>query len=92
MKRTYEKSQRKDHPFWNDFFLFKLATKIDVFASPGAADILATTKYVYIKSITVYVPSSELVLSQPLSRQRVFPSPQKWVGEGAHSPAGEGLG
>jgi hypothetical protein len=29
----------------------------------------------YIKSTTVYVPSSELGLSQPLSRQRVCPSP-----------------
>jgi hypothetical protein len=37
------------------------------------------TKYVhilYIKSSTVYVPSSELGLSQPLSRHRVCPSPQ----------------
>jgi hypothetical protein len=35
-----------------------------------------TTKYVYIKSTTVYVPSSELGLSQPLYRQRMCPSPQ----------------
>ncbi len=49
------------------------------------------TKYVYIKSTIVYVPSSELGLSQPLSRQRVCPSPQnRW--RGANSPAGEGLG
>jgi hypothetical protein len=34
-----------------------------------------STKYVYIKSTTVYVTSSELGLSQPLSRQRVCPSP-----------------
>jgi hypothetical protein len=47
------------------------------------------TKYVYIKSTTVHVPSSELGLSQPLSRQRVCPEPK---GGGAHSPAGEGLG
>ncbi len=33
-------------------------------------------KYVYIKSTTVYTPSSELGLYQPLSRQRVCPSPQ----------------
>ncbi len=39
MKRTYEKNQRKDNPFWNDFFLFKSATKIDAFASQGAAAI-----------------------------------------------------
>jgi len=49
-----------------------------------------TTKYIYIKNTTVYVPSSELGLSQPLSRQRVCPSSQNRVG--AHSPAGEGLG
>jgi hypothetical protein len=53
--------------------------------------MLAHTKYVYIKNTTVYVPSSELGLSQPLSRQRVCPSPQN-RGGGAHSPAGEGLG
>jgi hypothetical protein len=35
-----------------------------------------TTKYVYIKSTTEYVPSSELGLPQPLARQRVCPSPQ----------------
>ncbi len=35
-----------------------------------------TTKYVYIKSTTVYDLSSEQGLSQPLSRQRVCPSPQ----------------
>jgi hypothetical protein len=41
------------------------------------------TKYVHIKSTTVYArPSSELGLSQPLSRQRVFPSPQKQGGGG----------
>jgi hypothetical protein len=48
--------------------------------------------YIYIKNTTVYVPSSELGLSQPLSRQRVCPSPQNQGGEGEHSPAGEGLG
>jgi hypothetical protein len=32
---------------------------------------LCPTKYVYIKITTVYVPSSELGLSQPLSRQQV---------------------
>jgi hypothetical protein len=47
-------------------------------------------KYAYIKSTTVYVPSSELGLSQPLSRQQVCPFPQNRGG--AHSPAGEGLG
>ncbi len=50
------------------------------------------TKYVYIKSTTVYIPSSELGLSQPLSRQLVCPSPRNQRGGGAHSSAGEGLG
>ncbi len=54
--------------------------------------IFVTTQYVYIKSTTVYVPSSEYWLSQPLSRQRVCPSPQNRGGGDAHSPAGEGLG
>ncbi len=36
---------------------------------------LKHVKYVYIKSTTLPVPSSELGLSQPLSRQRVCPSP-----------------
>jgi hypothetical protein len=41
----------------------------------------------------MYVPSSELGLSHPLSRQRVCPSPPpRTKGEGEHSPAGEGLG
>ncbi len=44
---------------------------------------LCPTKYVYIKSTTVYVPSSELGLSQPLSRQRVWPSPR--IGGGGHT-------
>ncbi len=47
------------------------------------------TKYVNIKSTTVYVPASEMGLSQPLSRQRVCPSPQS-RGEGG--TLGEGLG
>jgi hypothetical protein len=38
--------------------------------------------YVYIKSTRVYVPSSELGLSQPLSRQLVCPSPQNGGGGG----------
>ncbi len=42
--------------------------------------------YIHIKSITVYVPSSELGLSHPLSRQRVCPPPppEQRVG-GGHS-------
>ncbi len=39
------------------------------------------TTYIYIKSTIVNVPSSELGLFQPLSRQRVCPSPpQPWGG------------
>ncbi len=49
------------------------------------------TKCVYIKSTTVFVPSSELGLSKPLSRQRVFPSPKKRWGGGTLA-CGEGLG
>jgi hypothetical protein len=37
---------------------------------------VSNTKCVYIKSTTVYVPSSELGLSQPLSRHRVSPYPR----------------
>jgi hypothetical protein len=44
------------------------------------------TKYVYIKSTTLYVPSSELGLSQPLSRQRVCLSLRtKGGGGGGHT-------
>ncbi len=46
-------------------------------------------KYVYVKSTTVFVLSSELGVSQPLSRQRVCPSPQN---RGGSTLAGEGLG
>ncbi len=41
---------------------------------------------VYIKSSTVHVPSSELGLSQPLSRQRVAPPPRRG---GGHTRQGE---
>ncbi len=34
-----------------------------------------TTKYLYIESTTVYVPSSELGLPHPFSRKRVCPPP-----------------
>jgi hypothetical protein len=52
--------------------------------------IFTITKYIYITSSPVYVPSLELGLSHPLSRQRVCPSPRNRGG--GHSPAGEGLG
>ncbi len=45
-----------------------------------------------MKITTVWVPSSELGLYQPLSRQWVRPSPQNRGEGGTHSPAGEGLG
>jgi hypothetical protein len=55
--------------------------------------ILGVPHEVYItQSTTVYVPSSDLGLSHPLSRQRVCPSPRYQMGGGAHSPVGQGLG
>ncbi len=45
----------------------------------GKIEVICTclsAKYLYIKIITVYVPSSELGLSQPLSRKLVCPYPQ----------------
>ncbi len=51
------------------------------------------TKYIYIKSTTVYVPSSELGRSHPLSRQRVCPSPRNQTGGGEGTLAcGWGVG
>ncbi len=68
------------------------ATLFEEKSGSGVASGRAT-KYVKIKSTTVYAHSSKLGLSQPLSCQRVCPSPQnRGVGWGAHSPAGEGLG
>ncbi len=49
------------------------------------------TKYIYIKSTTVYVPSSEMGLSHPLSRRQMCPSPRKQRGEGTLS-RGWGVG
>ncbi len=49
-------------------------------------------KYIYIKSTTVYVFSSELGLSQPLLSPAIVPSPPDQRVGGTHSPAGEGLG
>jgi hypothetical protein len=48
--------------------------------------LLIHTKYVYIKSTTVYVPSSEFGLSQPLSHNtsECAPPPRTGGGEGAH--------
>jgi hypothetical protein len=44
--------------------------------------VYKTTMYIFIKSTTMYVPSSELGLSQLLSRQRVCPSPRNQRGGG----------
>jgi hypothetical protein len=49
------------------------------------------TKYLYIKSTTVYVPSSELGLSHPFSRQRVCPS-ARFKGGGGTLACGWGGG
>jgi hypothetical protein len=50
------------------------------------------TKYICIKSTTVYVPSSELGLSHPPLLPASVPLPPEPKGGGAHSPAGKGLG
>jgi hypothetical protein len=50
--------------------------------------IVTITKYLYKQSTTVYVPSSELGIPQPLFRKRVCPPPPCTKGKGAHSPAG----
>ncbi len=50
--------------------------------SEGAEAIVLVTKYLYLQSTIVYVPSLELGLSHPLSRQRVCPSPRKQGGGG----------
>jgi hypothetical protein len=47
--------------------------------------------YVYIQSTTVYAPSSELGLPQPLSRKQVCPPPRT-NGWGTHSPPAKGWG
>jgi hypothetical protein len=43
---------------------------------------IVTYTHIYLQSTTVYVPSSELGLSHPLSRQRVCPSPRNQMGGG----------
>jgi hypothetical protein len=47
-----------------------------IFINKFSLTFITIAKYVYIKSTTAYVPSSEMGLSQPLSRQRVCPFPQ----------------
>ncbi len=53
-------------------------------------EIMSRTKYLHIQSTTVYVPSSELGLPQPLSRKRLSLPPHQRVGA-AHSPASVGV-
>ncbi len=62
--------------------LFKFAHNILLFLILGMC-----TKYVYIKSTTVYVRSSKLGL-QPLSRQLVCPYPRNQRGGGGHTRQG----
>ncbi len=53
------------------------------------------TKHIYVQSTTVYVPSSELGLSHPLSRQRVCPyprAPPRYRGGGGILACGLGVG
>jgi hypothetical protein len=50
--------------------------------TPHLTYMVQATKYLYIKSTTVYVPSSALGLSQPISRQRVCPPPRTGGGGG----------
>ncbi len=52
---------------------------------------VATTKNINIKSTTVYVPRRNWDSSNPSLARECAPSLQN-RGEGAHSPAGEGLG
>ncbi len=51
---------------------------------------MPATKYIYTKSNTVFVPSSELGRLHLLSRKRVCP-PWNQRGKGTHSPAREGV-
>ncbi len=63
--------------------------KYSIGAFPNFED---ATKYIYIKSTMHSVcPSLELGLPQPLSRQRVCPTPRT-KGWGAHWPAAKGVG
>ncbi len=50
----------------------KRNTMKEVFVKRGVS---GQSTYAYIKSTTLCVPSSEMGLSKPLSRQRVWPSP-----------------
>ncbi len=58
---------------------------------PESVGIVLSTKYLYIKSTTVYVLSLEMGLPHPFSRKRVCPPPGP-KGGGAHSPTAKGVG
>jgi hypothetical protein len=82
MKCEYNKKDRLKKDDLKRFIVFfDLIVQCTLYGQIRAAG----TKYVYIKSIIVYVPSSELGLSQPLSHQRVCPSPQNRWGGGGHT-------
>jgi hypothetical protein len=70
----------------------KLIFKKKVFLPITFWRYIYITKYLHIQSTTVYVPSSELGLPQPLCRKRVCPPPDQRVGGGAHPPAPMGVG
>ncbi len=76
----------ENYLLWLEYFLMGIDATMAFFSY---VTIIPLTKYVYTECATVYVPSSKLGLSQPLSRQRVCPSPPE-RGGGAHSPAAEG--
>jgi hypothetical protein len=71
----------------------KSLTMIEGFELPvhkWSAHKVRTSIYKYVVPQTVYVPSSELGLSQALSRHasECAPPPEPGEGGGAHSPAG----
>jgi hypothetical protein len=71
----------------NRLIFIKLVTSL----CNGKSRLVAATKYVYIQSTTVYVPSSELGLSHPPLSPVSVPLPPKQRGEGALA-SGRGVG
>jgi hypothetical protein len=74
-------STERNIPCFGILYIYELHSNLSIIGT--------ATKYVYMKTTTVYVPSSELGLSQPLSRKECSPPPRT---RGGLSPAGEGLG
>jgi hypothetical protein len=58
------------------------ASKASILKTQYMLLYMGPKKCIYIKSTTVYAPSSEWGLSHPLSRQRVCPSPRDQRGGG----------